>query len=154
MYGTASVYNVDGDIIVDTGTAIAAFPDSIEEEQRAKIEEFMDGFEELIGLRKSDVREYCDVTIIPKKVAGTGSLDAVLKSLKFPPVPSRINLTLRPDSTTFDINGNPATPANSDYIYTGGARRTRVRGQAAMRLTCFKPLSSPLTVVQLLTVCT
>jgi hypothetical protein len=154
MYGTASVYNVDGAIIVDTGTAIAAFPDSIEEEQRAQIEEFLDGFNELIGFRKSDEREYCDLNIIPKKSPAASSIQAALASLKFPPVPCRINLTLLPESTAFDLNGNPATATNSDYIYVGGARRTRVRGQAALRLQCFKPKSSPLTVVQLLTVCT
>jgi hypothetical protein len=154
MYGTASVYNVDGDIQINGATAIAAFPDSIEEEQRAQIEEFMDGYNELIGLRKSDEREYCDVTIIAKKPAGAGSIDSAIAAMKFPPVPARISLTLRPESTAFDLNGNPATAANIDYIYTGGARRTRVRGQAALRLTCFKPKSSPLTVPQLLTVCT
>jgi hypothetical protein len=152
MFGTASVYNVDGDIELN-GAAIAAFPDSLEEEQRAQMEEFMDGFNELIGFRKSDEREYCDLTIIPKKTAGANSVDAALKALKYPANPSKVVLVLRPESTTYDINGDPAVAANKEYIYAGGARRTRVRGQAAMRLQCFKPKSSPLTVDQLLTPC-
>jgi hypothetical protein len=152
MYGTASVAGADGDITIN-GAAIAAFPDSVEEEQRASIEEFLDGYGELIGFRKSDEREYCDVTIIPKSPAAAGSLDAALKALKYPTVPSKVTLVLRPEATTFDLNGNPATAVNTEYVYTGGARRTRVRGQAALRLTCFKPKTSPLNVTQLVTLC-
>ena len=145
QYGTATVYGIDGTIQYDAETAIAAFPEAIEGEQRVQIEEFLDGYGELIGFRKFDEREYADVTIIPKKIAGTGSLDAAKAALAYPACPCKVTLASLPDSTATDIDHN------GEYIYVGGARRTMVRGAAALRITVFKPKSSALTVDQLIT---
>src|SRR4051812_19354292 len=94
QYGTASVYSVDGTIQYNGASAIAAFPESVEGEQRVQIEEFMSGIGELIGFKKADQREYLDLTIVPKRTAtGTGDIDAALGALAYPTVPSKITFT-------------------------------------------------------------
>jgi len=145
QYGTASVWGVDGTVVIDGADAIAAFTNSVEGEQRASIEEFMDGYKELLGFRKHDEREYCNLMIIPKKIAGSGSLADAMKALKYPPIPAKITLSNLPDTGSSDLGHN------GDYIYLGGAQRTFVDGQGAIRLSCFRPKTSSLTVAQLLT---
>lgn len=167
QYGTASVVGADGTITYDGSTAIAAFANNIEQEQRVQIEEFMDGFGELLGFRKADEREYMTLTLIPKAViaaGGTSAKNDALLAMKYPSVPSLIYFT--PNSvieiaSTKDLFGNPAgTPAAgsefaNQWIYVGGARRTFAQGaggQAALQLVGFKAKSSPLTAAQLVTV--
>lgn len=161
QYGTATVAGADGTVAYDAEAALAAFTDSIESEQRVTVEELMDGFGELLGFRKSDERVY---------LTGSGSLQKTLVSLKFPPVPSKVTFTPNANldlssaiagaggqapAAKGELYGDPAlSPKANEYIYVGGARRTMVRGQGALQLTCFRPKSSDLTVAQLLTVAT
>jgi hypothetical protein len=142
QYGNASVYGVDGSVQIDGGTAIAAFTDSVDGEHKAQIEEFLDGNSEVIGFRKFDERLMADLTIIGKSSV---SKAAAQSALAYPPIPCKITLS------SFPEEAGETVKHNGDYIYLGGAKKTRVRGQAALKLTCFRPLTSSLTVAQLLT---
>lgn len=145
QYGTASVYGIDGTVQYDGATAIAAFPEEAELENPVKMDEFLDGLGEFIGGRVFDKREVCNLTLIPKKTAAAGSLDAALKALKFPAAPCKVTLAALPDTGANDIGHN------GDYMYWGGGRRTLHRGQAALRILVWRSTTSPLSTAQLLT---
>ena len=166
QYGTATVIGVDGTVAYEDEAAIAGFADSVETEHRVTVEDFMDSFGELLGFRKSDERIVLMLTIIPKVAAAAGSLQKTLAALKFPAVPSKVTFVTTQDLTDAiggaagqapaakgELYGDPsASPKGNEYIYTGGARRTHVRGQGALQLVVWRSKSSSLTVAQLLAV--
>lgn len=155
QYGNATHWGVDGTGKLNgSGTALDAFVEAIDGDSRAQIEEFLDGFGELIGFRKRDERLFLNLTLVPKKVAAAGSLAAATAALKYFPIPSRFSLSGFPDNAAFDLWGDLTNAVNADYIYVGGQTRTMARTQAATRITIFRPTSSALTVAQLLTVAT
>ena len=146
MYGTASVYGVDGTCAIDGAAAIAAKPESVEGTDQATVEESLDGNGELDGFNIRDNREVINLTLMPKKAAGTGSLNDAKLALVYPPIPAKITL-----AGFITTSGTDALEINGDYIYTGGAQRSVLRGNAVLRLTCFKPITSGKTVTELLT---
>jgi len=131
--GSATVKGVDGTVSF-AGVAVAAIPDSVEGEHTAELEEFKNGLNQLIGFSKSDERYSVDIVLFPK-AAGTA---AARGALTYPDVPSKVTLAGLPESAAPDT-----VLLNGDYIYTGGAARSVVRGQNALRLRCFRPLDLP-----------
>lgn len=152
--GTASVWGVDGTVAYDGAAAIAGFVESAEGEDQAQFDEFISGVGELLGWRKCNAREIYDLTIVPKKAAAAGSLNDALKALAYPPSPCKVTIAGMADTDTVGSHAANEIGHNGDYIYLTGARRTFVRGQAAIRMRIMRPKTSPLTVAQLLTVAT
>ena len=143
---------VDGTVSIDGASAIATLLDSAEGEQRCNVEDFMDGNDDLIGMKFSDEREHVELVLFAKGGVGAGSLTAARQALRYPPVPARITFTATINGTTEAVDAAaPNIGLNGDYIYSGGARRALVKGRAALRIPCWKPKSSPMTVAQLLT---
>lgn len=139
-HGVATVFGVKG-TVTHSGFAVAAIPDGAEGEHTATMEEFLDGEGELIGWTKSNERETLEIVLTPKAGAG----DDAKKALKYPAIPSKVNLSGFAESAGTDLN------VNGDYAYVGGARRTLTpRGRAALRIPLFRPKSSPLTIDQLI----
>lgn len=154
QYGAASVYGSDG-VVLLAGSAVACFPESVEAEDRAAVDEFMSGVGEWIGSWIHDRRLILDMLLVPRvdPVGSTpAAVDDAIKALKFPAtILAKVTFTPATkvvDSSTFDLYG--AAGVAQDYIYAGGARRTHVRGQAGLRMTVMKSLTSPLTTAQLL----
>ncbi|MHC1762922.1 MAG: hypothetical protein AB9869_01265 [Verrucomicrobiia bacterium] len=142
QYGLASVYGVDG-TVTHTGAAAAyVIPDSVEGEHGADIEEFRNGYNQLIGFHKSNERVAVNLTLIPK----AATLANADKGLAYPAIPSKVTL----DGF---VESGDGTTLDGDYIYVGGASRTVVRGQASLRLPIFRPLNLPsgVTITTLVT---
>ena len=156
QYGTATVRGADGSVTYNgTTPAIAALSDAVEVEDRANVEELLNGQGELIGFSKRDVREYATITLM----AAGSTLNAAKQALKFPPIPSVIYFTPNAEieSTAKELFGDPAaTPAAGSefanrWIYVGGGRRSMSQGVATLQLTCFKAKTSPKTAAELTT---
>lgn len=147
QYGKASVYGVDGAIAYG-GTAIAAVIQDCESSMPAEIDEFRNGLNQLLGFNVSGKQLVVDLTIVPTTGA-TNTEAAALQALQFPAEIAKITLSGM-KATDPDV-----VLLNGDYIYRADnpARRTVVRGQAAMRMTISRPLdlASGVTVTTLTT---
>ena len=143
QYGTASVYGVDG-VVTHTGAAAAVIVDSVESEHTADLERFMSGTNQMLGYNKSNEQLVVDLVLVPK----AGTLANALGGLKLPVIPSKVVL----DSAFGAASGEDANTAlPGDYAYEGGARRTRVKGQAGIRMRIVRYLDTPLNHTQLTT---
>lgn len=137
LFGKATVHGISGTV---TTPAIAAISESIESEHTADVEEHIGGDGELRGFGVANERFNVDLTLIPD----AASQDAANGSMAKITIPSKVTLAGFPSKS-----GSDTVAINGDYIYKGGMRKTIVKGQATFRLPIFRPLSSSLTVDQL-----
>ena len=136
QFGIASVYGVDGSIAYAGATAIYAIPDQIEQEQDAQFDEFKSGINQLLGWYKTDERMSATITLLPK----ADTIAHAVTSLVAPVGPCKVSITGVLNELAWDAVGADIRQVNGDYIYVKGFTRTRVRGQATIRLPIFRPL--------------